>query len=712
MAASLVRACFKPHSLTRLFTEIFKNTECHGAGNKFMRAKVCIECHCYHTTPVFFKRRKSREEKKKAPEFTPKPKSIIKQPVVDVWKNMTVKELSESSGRSVNDVLEAISYFDTNRYNKNTVIEDKNIIFGSVAKLGAKYKIIASPHEKNEESKDHDVVKRPPPDPSICIKRHPVVTVMGHVDHGKTTLLDSLRHTSVVASEFGGITQHIGAFNVTLDTGEKITFLDTPGHAAFSAMRARGAQATDIVVLVVAADDGVMEQTIQSIKMARDANVPIIVAINKIDKPEADIKRTQNMLAQHGIQVEALGGEVPSVNISALKGMNLKELVETIVAQAEIMDLKGDPKGHVEGVVVEVSTEIGRGKLATALIQRGTLRKGSILVCGLAWAKVRAMFDHAANPVSEAKLSDAVQIIGWRELPLVGDEIIEVEDEKRAHVVIRYRKAKENATKAVEIMEVIKQKQTEHEKVYKVQLQERRALGRYRKKKQYGDRPKEIQEDDGIPRLHVLVKGDVLGSVEAILDVFDTYGDENRCHLDVIHYGIGPVTDSDIELADAFDAIIYTFNVNSPRKIEDVAKKFRVPIHSYKVIYKLIDDIKNEICKKLPPDHVEEKIGEANVLQHFEITERKKKINVAGCRCTDGILKKDSSCRIIRNGETIYEGKVAGIKHLKTDVNSIKSGVECGLRFENPDIIVQPGDTIICYVTHEVQPSVNWDPGF
>ncbi|KAG8036359.1 hypothetical protein G9C98_003681 [Cotesia typhae] len=622
MAASLVRACLKSYSSTRLLSEIIKNADRYGDANKFIYVKTCIECNCYHTTPAFFKRRKTQEEKLQG--FTPKPKASIKLPVINVWKNMTVKELSESTGRSITDVLQAISYFDDQRYNKNTIIEDKRIIFGAVAKLGAKYKIVPSPHEVKQESKDCNAVKRPPPDPSICIRRHPVVTVMGHVDHGKTTLLDSLRHTSVVSSEFGGITQHIGAFNVTLDTGEKITFLDTPGHAAFSAMRARGAQATDIVVLVVAADDGVMEQTIQSIKMAKEAQVPIIVAINKIDKPEADIKRTQNMLAQQGIQVEALGGEVPSVNISALKGLNLKDLVETIVAQAEIMDLKGDPKGPVEGLVIEVSTELGRGKLATALIQRGTLRKGAILVCGLAWAKVRAMFDHAANPVSEAKLSDAVQIIGWRELPSVGEEIIEVENEQR---------------------------------VYKVEMQERRALGRYRKKREPGPRKKEIQDDDGIPRLNVLVKGDVLGSVEAILDIFDTYGDENRCHLDVVHYGIGPVSEDDVELAQAFD-------------------------------------------------------GEANVLQHFKITERKKKVNVAGCRCTDGILKKDAHFRIMRNHEQIYEGKVKEIRHLKSEVNSIKSGVECGLRFENPDVVVEPGDTVICYVVHEVLPRVNWDPGF
>ncbi|KAK0083657.1 hypothetical protein PV326_006625 [Microctonus aethiopoides] len=672
---------------------------------------MCIECHCYHTTPVYLKVRKTREEKKNRKNFIYKPKEPIKLPVVDIWRNMTVQELSDSCGRSVNEVLQAISYTDNSKYTKNTTIENRNVLYDAVKKLGAKYKVIPRPDENvKDDSVNCDAVRRPPPDPSVTVKRHPVVTIMGHVDHGKTTLLDSLRHTSVVASESGGITQHIGAFNVTLDSGEKITFLDTPGHAAFSAMRARGANATDIVILVVAADDGVMEQTIQSIRMAKEANVPIIVAINKIDKPDADIERTKRMLAEQGIHVESCGGEVPSVNISALKGLNLNELMETVVAQAEIMNLRGDPKGFVEGVVIEVTTEHGRGKLATALIQRGTLRKGSILVSGLAWAKVRAMFDHVGNTISEAKLSDAVQIIGWRELPSAGDLLLEVENERRVNVVLNYRQSQQAKDKAVDALDVIQKKQEEHNLVYKAALMERKALGRTRRIRK-GPRTKEII-DDGIPRVNVVIKADVVGSVEAILDVFETYGDENRCRLDVVHYGIGPVTENDVELAEAFDGFIYTFHTSVPKSVELIANKLNVPIHHFKVIYKLIDAIKTEICKKLPPGHQEEKLGEANVLQYFQINERRKKVGVAGCRCISGVLKKNEMYRILRNDEIIYEGKLAAMKHLKEDVNTIKTNIECGLRFQDPDVIVQPGDTIICYTVHEVPASVDWDPGF
>lgn len=455
-----------------------------------------------------------------------------------------------------------------------------------------------------------------------------------------------------------------------------------------------------------------MEQTVQSIKMARDANVPIIVAVNKIDKSEANIKKTHQMLAEQGIHVEALGGDVPSVNISALKGTNLNELIDTIAAQAEIMDLKGDPKGFVEGIILEVSTEIGRGKLATALIQRGTLRKGSILVSGVAWAKVRAMFDHAGKPVSEASLAEAVQIIGWRELPMAGDEIIEVEDERRAHIVMNYRQSLQAKAKEPEIIEFVKKQQEEHDTEYHKQLNEKRALGR-RRATPKGPRKKEIiDNDNGIPRLNIIIKGDVLGSVEAILDVFDTYGDEKRCRLDVVHYGIGGITESDIELADAFNAIIYTFNTPTSRKISDMADKMGVIISSQRVIYKLIDDVKEQICKKLSPEKVEEVIGKANILQHFEITDRKKKVNVAGCRCVNGILKKTALFRLIRQEEIIYEGKLSSMKHLKDDVTTIKSGIDCGLQFEDSSVIVEPGDTLICYTLHDVPPTVKWDPGF
>ncbi|XP_011301783.1 translation initiation factor IF-2, mitochondrial [Fopius arisanus] len=710
MAALLGRTCTAAKG--KSFPLI--NTVIRIDSNKLQWKLLClnamISCHSYHSTPSL-RRKKTRAQQEAISDYVYNQKPLVKLPVLNVWKRMTVKDMAEVSNRSVKDVLKAISYIDTSPYDSQTVIEDPQVIFHAVKRLGGRYKLVSPPgSEEIKDDKSIDAVRRPPADPSELIKRHPVVTVMGHVDHGKTTLLDTLRHTSVVDSEFGGITQHIGAFNVNLDSGERITFLDTPGHAAFSSMRARGAHVTDIVVLVVAADDGVMEQTVQSIRMAREAEVPIIVAVNKIDKPDADIERTERMLAEQGIQVESLGGEIPSVNISALKGTNLKELIETIAALAEVRDLKGDPKGLVEGVVLEVSTQVGRGKLATVLIQRGTLRKGAVLVSGIAWAKVRAMFDHGGAPVSEAKLSEAVQIIGWRELPFAGDEILEVQDEHRASVIIRHRQGQQAKTKALDALEIIEERRVAHDEVYKEQLAARRASGKRTKIK--GPRKKETEDDDGIPRVNVVIKSDVLGSAEAILDAFETYSDNKRCHLDVIHYGIGAVAESDVELAEAFDAIVYTFNVDTPRKIQDVAMKMGVSIRPHKIIYKLIDDVKSEIGKKLAPEMKEEILGKANVLEQIEINEKRKPVNVAGCRCTDGMLKKGEMYRILRDNETIFEGKLASMRHLKDERDTVKSGIECGLRFVDPNVKVQLGDTVICFRTYEVPSTVQWDPGF
>ncbi|XP_063985976.1 translation initiation factor IF-2, mitochondrial [Diachasmimorpha longicaudata] len=711
MAAVLGRTCVVSKRFSPFLINTVISINSRRQQWKLIGLNAVINCQCYHTSSIC-RRKKTRAEREAITDYVYNQKSTVKLPVVGVWKRMTVQDVATVTNRSIQDVLKAISYADSGYYTAQTIIEDNQVTFEAVRRLGIRYKLVPAPgtEKVKDNDKDHDAVKRPLPDISQLVKRHPVVTVMGHVDHGKTTLLDTLRHTSVVDSEFGGITQHIGAFNVSLDSGERITFLDTPGHAAFSSMRARGANVTDIVVLVVAADDGVMEQTVQSIRMAKEADVPIIVAVNKIDKQEADIERTEKMLAEQGIQVESLGGEVPSVHISALKGTNLKELIETIAALAEVMDLKGDPKGLVEGVVLEVSTQVGRGKLATVLIQRGTLRKGAVLVSGVAWAKVRAMFDHAGTPVPEAKLADAVQVIGWRELPFAGDEILEVESEQRAQGVLRYRQGQVAKTKALDALELVEKRREAHDEVYKEQLAVRRASGKRNRVK--GPRKKETEDDDGIPRVHVILKSDVLGSAEAILDVFDTYSDNKRCHVDVIHYGIGAITESDVELAEAFDAIIYTFNIDTPRKIQTFAEKMGVSVRSHKIIYKLIDDVKNEIEKKLPPVTKEEIVGKANVLQQFEINEKRKPVNVAGCRCTDGMLKKKGLYRVIRENETIYEGKLASMRHLKDEVDTVKSGNECGLRFEDPTVSVKPGDTLVCFKYYEVPSVVHWDPGF
>ncbi|XP_011868838.1 PREDICTED: translation initiation factor IF-2, mitochondrial isoform X2 [Vollenhovia emeryi] len=693
MAASLIRTC-TTFSLLRLpLSKVVRSNSVRKCVLHSLPL-ACTQCQRYHTTPQYFKSNRS-----KARPFTLiKPKKNL--PVVGIWSGITVSELAESAGRSIDDVMSAIQLTDLSqrRYRKETPLEDSNVLYNVVRKLGAKIKLISRPDGKEEKStKDCNAVKRPPPDESVLIKRRPVVTIMGHVDHGKTTLLDTLRNTSVVKTEFGGITQHIGAFNVTLKTGETVTFLDTPGHAAFNIMRMRGAQVTDIVVLVVAADDGVMEQTVESIKMAKAANVPIIVAVNKIDKPEADITRTEKMLAQQGIQVEAMGGDIQSVNVSALHGTNLDTLTEAIALQAELVGLRGDPTGLVEAVVIECSTDRQRGKLATVLIQRGTLRKGAFLVSGLAWAKVRAMFDHSGNPVVEAKLSDAVQIIGWRDLPTAGDEILEVENEKKLRMVMRYREAVKATQLAQEHKIAADKKHEEYLKEYKEHRAKRRALGRYRK---LSAPVKNDKPDDGIPKLNVIIKSDVAGSVEAILDVLNTYGSDDKCQLSIVHYGVGPVVETDLQMADAFDGLQ-----------QEVSKK-KISIRPYNVIYKLIDDVKTEINKRLPPVEAEEVIGEANVLQEFQITDKKKKVKVAGCRCVKGNLKKDAMFHLMREQEILFTGKLVSMKHLKNEVDTIKVDVECGLRFEDPTLSFKNGDVLICYNTYQKSQETDWDPGF
>ncbi|XP_076166420.1 mitochondrial translation initiation factor 2 isoform X2 [Ptiloglossa arizonensis] len=598
-------------------------------------------------------------------------------------------------------------------------LESVNLIHNVAKILGAKVKYVLQPNKQViKEPKYKNIVKRPPPDESVLVRRSPVVTVMGHVDHGKTTLLDALRSTSVVETEFGGITQHIGAFNVMLKSGEKITFLDTPGHAAFSSMRFRGAHITDIVLLVVAADDGVKDQTLQSIEMANDANVPIVVAINKIDKPNADIKRTQNMLAQNGIVVEELGGNVQCINISALNRINLQDLTEAIVLQAELLGLQGDPVGLVEGVAIECACHIGRGKLVTALIQRGTLRKGCLIVSGLASAKVRAMFNEFGRPVLEAKPSEAVQIIGWKKLPKVGDEILEVENERELQMVLRFRENEQNKILSEEHQAAANKKNEKYLEEYKAVLALKQEYGKiYRPLTTLNLNLLESQTDTNnnnntVPVLNVIIKGDVAGSVEAILDMFDTYKEDNICRLNVVHYSVGHVTKSDLEFAEIFNAIIYHFNVGVLNNLKEEAKKKGISLRQHNVIYKLFDNIKEEINNRLPKVDFKEVLGEAKVQEMFQVTDEKKKVNVAGCCCLQGVLQKSAIYDVIRREEIIYTGKVVSMRHLKNEVSTIKINVECGIRFEDPTIVFKPGDTLICYKLVKMPQTITWDPGY
>ncbi|XP_059058284.1 translation initiation factor IF-2, mitochondrial-like, partial [Achroia grisella] len=646
---------------------------------------------------------------RKAIRYSPKAGSEV----VGIWRNMTVQDIANVLNKDIDHVLKALEFADKTSdtdYKNNTVIYNPQIIRDIVKISGFRFKIVPNPDQEIEEEENKDAVPAPPAAPEALRARPPVVCVMGHVDHGKTTLLDALRDTSVVDQEFGGITQHIGAFEVQLPGGEKVTFLDTPGHAAFTAMRSRGALATDVVVLVVAADDGVMEQTLESIRMAREAEVPILVAINKIDKPGVNIERILRALAQHGVICEELGGDVQAIPISALKKQNLNTLVEALTLQAQLMDLKADSGGLVEGVVIEAQLDPRTGKQATVLVQRGTLRRGCVIVAGSGWAKVRVLNNAEGRTVLEAPPATPVSVVGWRELPSAGDQVLEVNSEKRASEVLKWRHNQRMKEKQEMDRAAIEVKEGAHREQYKATLSRKRAMGRY-KLKPDGPRQKMIQYDDH-PTLNVLVKGDVDGSVEAILDILETYDEHDQVRLDLIHYGVGPVTPNDLEIAEAFNAVIYAFNVDCPPPLAVTAKKKDIAVKKYNIIYKLVDDVKEEISARIPKRQEEESLGEANVLQLFQVTEGKRKVPVAGCRCVKGNLHRNALYRVIRELQVVYEGKLVSMKHLKDETNTIKRDMECGLRFEDATFEVKPGDTIICYKMVDASDRTSWDPGF
>lgn len=653
------------------------------------------------------KAKKSQEDWRR--EFLLKKLDKLKREKVEVWRNMSVHELATKIQKKPKELLEILHNFIPEGHfyrSKDDLINDPKILVDVVRFMKMSPMILPS-KEDDSKREDQDAYPRPAADPKDLVKRPPIVTIMGHVDHGKTTLLDYLRSANVVSGEFGGITQHIGAFSVKVGNDDSVTFIDTPGHAAFTSMRSRGAHATDIVVLVVAADDGVMEQTVESIRMAQEAAAPIIVAINKIDKPEANIKRTEEMLAQHQLYTESMGGDVQAVPISALNGTNVDTLVEAILLQSEIMQLKGDPSGLVEGVIVESKQDSNKGKLATAIIHRGTLRKGAFLVAGTAFAKVRLMFDESGKQITQAPPSTPVEMMGWRDVPAAGEVLLEVESEKRAQQVITFRKSREDINKAVEDQKVVSEKMKEHRKVYIAKRRAAYERGVHR----IVEKREKMYVDDNTPRVKVIIKGDVDGSVEAILDVLETY-DSTDVPLSIVHYGVGDTSQGDLDMASLFGAIIYCFNVKTPAQIKSEAKKKGVEIRHLNVIYHLVDDVKRELSSKMPTTEEEEILGEADVIQQFDVTEKRKKMVVAGLRVTKGEIIKAENVKLVRNNEVLYSGPIYSLRHLKNEVNSMKNGQECGLMLQDSTIPVKLGDVIICFKTKLVQRPVDWDPGF
>lgn len=503
--------------------------------------------------------------------------------------------------------------------------------------------------------------------------RPPVVTVMGHVDHGKTSLLDALRSTDVAAGEAGGITQHIGAYQVELKSGDKITFLDTPGHAAFSSMRSRGAQATDIVILVVAADDGVMPQTIEAISHAKAANVPMIVAVNKVDKPDADPQKVLQELLQYEVFVEDMGGDVQAVPVSALKKTGLDELMDAINLQAEILELKANPDRSAEGVVIESQIDKGRGPVATCLVKRGSLKRGDIVVAGAQWGKVRALVNERGQQMKEAGPSLPAEILGLDGAPEPGEVFAVVDSEARARELVEYR-----------------------ERVKRDKAAAARTGGGASLEQMMAKlKSNEVQE------LPLLIKADVQGSAEAIIGALEKVGNE-EVRAKIVHSAAGGVSESDVLLAQASGSPIFAFNVRANKQARDLAEKEGVEIRYYSVIYDLIDDVKGTLEGMLAPEKRETFIGYAQVLEVFNIT---KTGRVAGCRVTEGVVKRGCGVRLLRDDTVIHQGHLSTLRRFKDEVAEVRAGTECGMAFENYQDI-QVNDVIECFEVEEIQRSL------
>ena len=512
-----------------------------------------------------------------------------------------------------------------------------------------------------------------PDDAANLQPRAPVVTIMGHVDHGKTSLLDAIRSTEVAAGEAGGITQHIGAYQVTAPSGGRITFIDTPGHAAFTAMRARGAKITDIVILVVAADDGVMPQTVEAIHHAKAAKVPIIVAINKVDKPDAKPERVRTELLQHEIQVESLGGDTLEIEVSAKAKTNLDKLLDMIALQAEVLELEANPNRPAEGTVIEARLDRGRGPVATVLVQRGTLKPGDIVVAGSEWGRVRALMSDTGHSVVAAGPSMPVEVLGFNGTPEASDRLAVVDTESRAREITDYR---------------VRQKR---EKMAARQTGMRGSL----------EQMMSQLKTSGRKEFPLVIKGDVQGSIEAIVGALDKMSTDEVLAR-VIYSGVGGITESDITLAEASGAAVIGFNVRAHKEAREAAEQAGIEIRYYDIIYALVDDVKKAMSGLLAPTLRETMLGNAVILEIFKVS---KVGSVAGCRVTDGVVERGANVRLIRDSVVVHQGKLSQLKRFKDDAREVVAGQECGMAFENYQDM-KAGDIIECYRVESVQRSL------
>jgi translation initiation factor IF-2 len=579
-------------------------------------------------------------------------------PVLQVVRGATPQTIAEKVGSSPADIVK-ILFLAGDMVTATTSLSDEAI--GLVAaELGWGVEIVGLEDELQGDGAADDV------DEAALVTRAPVVTIMGHVDHGKTKLLDAIRSTNVVAGEFGGITQHIGAYQAHV--GEKdITFIDTPGHEAFTAMRARGAKVTDIVVLVVAANDGVMPQTVEALDHAKAAGVPIVVAVNKVDLEEADPNRVRTQMVEHGVVPSEWGGDFEFVDVSAKNRVNLDGLLETILVVAELEDLQGDPTGRARGTVIEAHLDKGRGPVATVLVQKGTLEVGDALVSGTTFCRIRAMQDENGSPVDVAGPSKPVVILGWSSVPSSGDEFREVEDEREARHIAEEREARARAAELV--------------------VTRPPSLADFMRRAQQG----EVQE------LNLIVKADVQGSLGALEDSFLKLP-QDEVKVRIVRSGAGAINSSDIQLAMASNAIVIGFNVRPDRGARELADREGVDVRLYRVIYDAIDDVKAALSGMLKPEERERILGEAEVRQTFRVP----KLGViAGSYVRSGVIRRNGQARLVRDGIVVYEGRIASLRRFKDDVTEVRDGFECGIGLENFQD-VKEGDVIEVFEVEEV----------
>ncbi|MCU4652345.1 translation initiation factor IF-2 [Roseibacterium sp. SDUM158016] len=606
-------------------------------------------------------KRKQERQRQKAMGGAHDREKVVRD--VQLPETIVVSELANRMAERVADVVKALM-------NNGMMVTQNQSIDADTAELiieefGHRVQRVSDSDVEDvivsTEDKDEDLLPRPP-----------VITIMGHVDHGKTSLLDRIRQANVVSGEAGGITQHIGAYQVTTDSGAVLTFLDTPGHAAFTSMRARGAQVTDIVVLVVAADDAVMPQTIEAINHAKAAKVPMIVAINKVDKPSANPDKVRTDLLQHEVVVEKMSGEVQDVEVSAVTGQGLPELLEAIALQAEILELKANPDRPAEGAVIEAQLDVGRGPVATVLVQKGTLKQGDIFVVGEQWGKVRALMNDKGDRVKEAGPSVPVEVLGLNGTPEAGDVLNVVETEAQAREIAEYR---EQAAK-----------------------DKRAAAGAATTLDQLLAKAK---ADQSVKELPIVVKADVQGSAEAIIQAMEKIGND-EVRVRVLHYGVGAITESDIGLAEASGAPVIGFNVRANAPARSAANQKGVEIRYYSVIYDLVDDVKAAASGLLGAEIRENFIGYAEIKETFRVSGVG---TVAGCLVTEGVARRSAGVRLLRDDVVVHEGTLKTLKRFKDEVKEVQSGQECGMAFENYDDI-RKGDVIEIFEREEVERSL------